>query len=226
MPEETVLTSDTDSTQSDGGTQPAGDAGKADAKGDTTATTKEETKPEAKAETKVDTTKTERPVVPEKYDLKLPEKSPLTPVELEATSALAKDLKLSQEQAQRLVDIRHQDRVDLLQGQQQFFDEQVDAWVGAVQKDEEISGKDGTLYRDNVARAKQVINRYGSPELVKALNQTRLGNHPELVRMMVRIGKAMREDSFEGGEGAGTRTRTGDPYQNAADKLYGKPKGK
>ena len=75
-----------------------------------------------------------------------------------------------------------------------------------------------------------VIPHHGSrtsstPELVAALDSTGLGNHPELVRMCVRIGKAMREDTFH--TGSGTKgSDSGDPFQSAANKLYPTSKGK
>ena len=37
---------------------------------------------------------------------------------------------------------------------------------------------------------------FATPELKKALNETGFGNHPELVRLFVKIGKSLSEDSF------------------------------
>jgi hypothetical protein len=157
--------------------------------------------------------------VPEKYDFKVPKDSPLSEAEVSSTADIAKSLGLSQEKAQALLDMRVNDRAEYVQAQHDFLQSQVALWGEATSKDPEIAGKGGTEYGANIAAAKQVINKFATPEMVKALNQTGLGNHPELVRMLARIGKAMREDSFH--TGAATKgSENSDPFQAAADKLY------
>ena len=37
---------------------------------------------------------------------------------------------------------------------------------------------------------------FATPALKAALNETGFGNHPELVRLFVKIGKSLSEDSF------------------------------
>lgn len=201
-------TKDTGATADKGTTQATDDSKKT---GETTASTTEtqEKKPEA---------------VPEKYDLKLPKDSPLSADEVQKTADLAKALGLSQDKAQALLEARNQEHSNIIEGQREFMRQQTQAWGEAVTKDPEIAGKDGAEYQANIAYAKQVIGKFASPNMIKALNETGLGNHPELVRMMVRVGKAMRESSFH--TGAATKgSENADPFQAAADKLY-KPKEK
>lgn len=172
-------------------------------------------------DTKVAPTKTEAPeqVVPETYNLKLPKDSPLTEAELADTADLAKTLGLSQDKAQALLEKRHNDRASFIEGQQQFLKDQVKAWEAATTSDVEIAGKDGADFKQNIAYARNIIGKFGSPQMVKALNDTGLGNHPELVRMMVRIGKAMKEDPFQtGSETKGSET--GDLESRAAKKFF------
>ncbi|MEC7472463.1 MAG: hypothetical protein VX946_03765 [Pseudomonadota bacterium] len=42
----------------------------------------------------------------------------------------------------------------------------------------------------------KAIEKFGSPELRQVLNDSGLGNHPELVKFCHRIGKAISDDSL------------------------------
>ena len=58
------------------------------------------------------------------------------------------------------------------------------------------------------------LDLFGTPELKTYLNDTGLGNHPDLVKAFVKIGKAMSEDGMVDGSNQGQRS--------AAEVLYGK----
>jgi len=51
----------------------------------------------------------------------------------------------------------------------------------------------GTDYDANLVRAKQATTKYGSEGLNKLLQESGLGNHPDMVRMMAGIGEATAE---------------------------------
>ena len=156
---------------------------------------------DAKTDTTTDTKTTDtKPTVPEKYQLKLPEGSPLKEADLTAVAEEAKALGLSQENAQKFLESRSKVVASLIEGQKQQLETAVAGWAESIKTDSEIAGKDGKDYDANVSRARLVIEKFGSPELKKALNETGLGNHPELVRLMVRVGKGMKEDSFHDGK--------------------------
>jgi len=40
------------------------------------------------------------------------------------------------------------------------------------------------------------VNKFGSPNLIKTLDETGFGDHPELIRLLSKIGKTMKEDDF------------------------------
>lgn len=162
--------------------------------------------------------------IPEKYDLKLPDGSMFSEAEILAVAEDAKALGLSQENAQKLLETRNNDRAKYVEGQKQVLSDTVQAWAKALPSDPEIAGKDGTEYQANIARAKLALNKFGSSKLREELDKTGFGNHPELVRLMVRVGKAMREDSFHTGDNKGGAP-TGDPDQVRADKFYSTSKG-
>jgi len=144
-------------------------------------------------------------VVPDKYDLKLPKDSPLGQESVERIASLSKERKLSQEQAQALLETESDAVASYAEMQKQTFAKQVGAWAEQTKTDKEIGGDN---FAKNAELAKRVLDKYGSPELKKALNDTGLGNHPELVRVFTRIAQSMKEDNLVlgGAQGVGKKS--------------------
>lgn len=131
------------------------------------------------------------------YDLKLPDGSILDSAYLDQTKSLAKEMNLTPEAAQKLVE-----RDNYLQQQQLTkWNEQVVQWEGVVKSDKEIGGDN---FQASVNDARTALDKFGSPEFKAMLNQSGYGNHPELVRLLSRVGKAMREDSMMNGSSSGS----------------------
>lgn len=83
-------------------------------------------------------------------------------------------------------------------------------WIKSAKTDKEIGGE---KFEANLSKAKKAIDTFGTPALKEALDQTRLGNHPELIRMMVKIGEKISEGgSFVKGNSA--------PQMSASDILF------
>lgn len=118
--------------------------------------------------------------------------------------SLAKELNLSQASAQKLIDLQGKLEAARAGGAQQAITAQAEAWANAVQNDAELGGEHFEVTRETAAKA---IQQFGTPELRKLLNETGLGNHPELVRFCQRIGKALGEDNLVLG---GTQSGTGE----------------
>ncbi len=57
----------------------------------------------------------------------------------------------------------------------------------------------GAEWQSNLTLMNRALEAYGSPEFKKHLDETGLGNHPEMIKIFVKIGKAMAEDKFSGG---------------------------
>jgi hypothetical protein len=162
-----------------------------------------------------DTKAVEAQVVPDKYDLKLPKDSPLSKESVERIALISKERKLSQEQAQALLETESNAVTSFTSLQQDEFKKQVGAWAEQAKSDKEIGG-DGFV--QNAELAKRVVDKFGSAELKKQLDDTGLGNHPELLRFCVRLGKSMKEDSLVLG-GA-----KGEGKKSAAELFYGTQK--
>lgn len=52
-------------------------------------------------------------------------------------------------------------------------------------------------FNSNIAKAITVIDEFGTPEFKEYLNETGLGNDPQLIRLLANIGNNLKEDSFE-----------------------------
>lgn len=152
------------------------------------------------------------PVVPEKYDLKMPEGSPLDKSYVDKIASYAKEQGLSNEQAQKVLEREHSVVSDFAKKQQENHNQLVDTWAKQVESDNEIGGQN---YKQNVELASRVVKRFGSDTFIKGLNDTGFGNHPEFVRVFTRIGKAMSDDQLvmPGSQPA--------PKREIADVFYG-----
>ncbi len=151
--------------------------------------------------------KEKKPAAPEKYEFSAPEGQELDANALAVFEPIAKELGLSQEQAQKLVDIYPQ----IQQQQAEAWSKQVADWGEQVKADKEIGGD---KFNASVGAAQRALDQFGNPELREYLNASGLGNHPALVRFCAKVGKAMAEDTFVVPSQGGQRS--------AADILYGK----
>jgi hypothetical protein len=92
------------------------------------------------------------------------------------------------------------------------FTNQLDSWVSELKADKEIGGD---KFDENAGVAAKAIEKFGSPELKQVLNQTGMGNNPDLFRFALNIGRHLIEDNPGTGSPAGTET-------SMQDRLYGK----
>ena len=148
-------------------------------------------------ETPVDEKKTEvepkKAEVPEKYDVKLPDGVELDVATLDLFSPIFKELGISNEGAQKLVDAY----VPLIQStidkqrkeSQNDFKTIVSGWHADTMKE---LGPDA---KQDLAACGKALNKFGSKELREMLQETGVGNHKELVKFMAKIGKTISEDS-------------------------------
>lgn len=145
---------------------------------------------------------------PEKYEFKNAEGQELDAEAVKAFEPIAKELNLSNEQAQKLVDVYGSKIMPKLVEQQAAqWQQQIEQWAEQVKADKDL-GTDASI-----GAAQKAMDKFGSPELKQYLNETGLGNHPELVRIFANIGKAMSEDGLVTGNSGGAKS--------AADVLFG-----
>lgn len=132
----------------------------------------------------------ETPAVPEQYEFAAPEGVQLDEAQVAAFTEVAKELSLSQEAAQKIID----KMAPAMQARQlEVLQKARTDWAEATKADQEFGGE---KLQENLAVAKKAMDAFGSPELRKLLNESGLGNHPELIRVFYRAGKAISEDGF------------------------------
>lgn len=132
--------------------------------------------------------------------------------------ALAKEANLPQEAAQKIVELAGKMVTGNATKAATAFNAQVtefysdiggtpETWVAAAKADKEFGGE---KFNENLALAKSALDQFGTPELSKYLMKTKAGNHPELLRAFVRIGKAISQDGFVPGRASGARKSDAD----------------
>lgn len=163
----------------------------------------EEGKEESKEEGKE--VKKEIADVPEKYEIKAPEGMKVDQNLLDALSPVFKEIGISNAQAQKLADayapvIKQASEAQHKQAME-AFDKQIEDWGKETKA---MLGADGSKALAPAARFITQFAGKDAPAVKQLLNDTGLGNHPLIVKMLIAAGKSISQDSFvEGGSPAG-----------------------
>lgn len=138
--------------------------------------------------------------VPEKYDVKAPEGMQIDTGLLDSVTPIFKELGITQEGAQKLVDAYAPYVKQASQAQHdaamKSFDDQVESWGKETKS---MLGPDAAKA---MAPAARLINTFAGKEAAafrQLLNDTGLGNHPVMVRFLINAGKSISQDSFVDG---------------------------
>ncbi|WP_241723060.1 peptidase [Raoultella sp. HC6] len=149
---------------------------------------------------------------PEKYKLTAPEGTELDSKAVELFEPVARELDLTNEQAQKLAGLWPQLQEQMQQRQAESWGAQVEQWAADTKADKEIGGDKLTA---SVGHAQKALDTFASKEFREFLDTTGMGNHPEMVRAFAKVGKLMSEDSF-------VMAHSSDGQRSAAEVLYGK----
>ena len=161
---------------------------------------------------KADSEKEKPAGAPEKYaDFKLPDGMKLDDAAIGEFANVAKELDLTQDKAQKLVDLQAAFAQRNAQSQIAQFAEQVKAWGEQAKSDKEYGGE---KFDTSVTSARLAVSKFGTPELTKLLNDTGMGSNPEVVRFMVKVGNAMSEDKLHTSSNSATT-------KSVEEMLYG-----
>lgn len=114
-------------------------------------------------------------------------------------TTFAKGLGLSQEAAQKFVERE----VALQQAADKDLAAQVTKqkaeWETQARSDAEIGG---AKYDENLGIANKALDQFGSPALRDMLKTTPFGQHPDVLRFLVKVGQAISQDNFVPAGGA------------------------
>ena len=152
---------------------------------------------------------------PEKYEFKAPEGKEFDAEIIGNFSEIAKELNLTQDAAQKLVESMGPKIAERQLAQVEAIRNE---WAQQSQVDKEFGGD---KLQENMAVAKKALDSFGTPELRTLLVQSGLGNNPEVIRFMYRAGKAISEDTFVGSSpGAGGKPTGPQDFNAKAAALY------
>lgn len=153
----------------------------------------EEQKPEGEAPKEGE--EDEKPEgAPEEYaEFELPDGVALDTAQLDEFKADAKELNLTQEGAQRMVNRALALQQSWTSQAIEAFNTRAGEWREQTINDPEFGG---TKLTDTLTGAKRVRDQFGDDDLKQVLDEFRLGDHPAVVRFFARVAQATSEDSF------------------------------
>lgn len=129
---------------------------------------------------------------PDTYaDFVMPEGVELDSALLTEAAPLFKELGLTQDQAQKLVNFQAKQSQASSESNVDTFNQLMNDWQTQSKNDKEFGGD---KFEENVGVARSAIDKFGTPELKQLLEEHGVGNHPEVIRFMVKVGKLTAED--------------------------------
>lgn len=152
-----------------------------------------------------DKDKGDEETVPDEYaDFTLPEGMDVNTAMLDEFKPVAKELNLTQSQAQRLVDLQVKAEQARSEAAVAEWDKRFADWKAEARADKEI-GLD--KFDESVGYANKAVAEYMTADGYKALCAAGLQNHPEILRTFSRIGRTMSDDTMPNGNAGVTAPR-------------------
>lgn len=151
-----------------------------------------------KVEEKADEPQVEAPVVPEAYELTAPEGMDLDADLVAEAAPIFKEMGLSNEAANKLMPMAGklvEKTVSRLQ--EQMIDAQNvqrKAWLDGAKGAEDIGGAKWDATLRAAARGLDALGYKEGSEFRAFLNETGIGNHPDMIRIAARLGQLVGED--------------------------------
>lgn len=134
--------------------------------------------------------------VPEKYEFKVPEGMTLDQALVDKVSPMFRELKLTQEGAQKLVDIYNEIVTASANAQaanfKQFLKESYDETLKEL----------GANYKEQLAYVAKVRDRFLSEETQEMLDASGLSNNKAFILDLIKLGKLISEDKLPPGQSA------------------------
>jgi hypothetical protein len=119
---------------------------------------------------------------------------------------------------------------------QKMFDWYMDKASVEVKRQEEERGHNmeqsaktlrtdwGSSYDSKIRSAQNAILHYGNKDLNKYLDDTGIGNDPNLIRIFSKVGETLDDDSFKGDSNPGNYGRTPEQAQIEINEIMANPK--
>lgn len=134
-------------------------------------------------------------------DFALPEGIVLDSEVMDEFLPFAQELKLDQVGAQKLVDMGSKLATKMQQQAIDAWQEQITGWAEQTRNDPDLGGNN---LQSTLASGRAALESFGTPAFNQLLKDSGIGNHPEMIRFMNRIGKEISNDSIVTGNAANT----------------------
>ena len=181
--------------------------------------TEDELYPDDKPDDKPDDV--DRTKVPEKVEdyaaaLTLPEGMEMDTQMLDEVAPLWLASGKTHEEAQAFVDKYIENMQGAANEQADKWDAVLEGWAKQAKEDKQIGGDN---FDASVVAAKSALDRFGTPELKQALDNSGMGNHPEVIRLLVNVAKGITDDDVPAGGDRALAKPSG--VEEDASELYG-----
>lgn len=141
----------------------------------------------------------EKQAEPEDYKLEASEDFAVPQENLDSFTQACKQAGLSKQQAEAMLAWHKGFAGDVQKMQAQQEAQQIKAWQDEILKDPEIGG---SHWKAAVADSRRALNAFDTDgKLRTLLKQMHADYHPDVVRVIARVGRAMGEDRFIGSRG-------------------------
>jgi predicted transcriptional regulator len=153
---------------------------------------------------------------PENYDFSKLENDVSETVST-AFSDIAKELDLSQSAAEKILDKMSP---VMQKHNRESADKMIADWTEQTKKDSEIGG---SRLKENTTLAVKALDKFGNDSFRNLLNESGLGNHPEVIRFLSKIGKTTTVDTeLVSGNKVGSGRDPNKPrdFQELANTMY------
>lgn len=143
----------------------------------------------------------DKPVAPEKYEFTAPEGLTLDEATVTEASIVFKELGLTNEQAQKLVDFQGKLAKTQAEAPYKAYDAMREGWQNEVKADKDI-GHILPKVKETIGKA---LDTLGDPALVasfkEGMNLTGAGDHPAFVKAFYKLAQSVVEGSHVSGKG-------------------------
>jgi len=145
-------------------------------------------------------------VVDEKTEFSIPDGLKVDEKKMSSFKAVAKELGLTKEQAQKLVDMDSEN----IKAQEKAFADMKESWKAETIK------QLGDNAEQKIGEAAAAFKRFGDDEFVKLMQDTGLENHPAVVRVFRAIGSKIAVDKTVSATSSGVKSS-----MTLSEALYG-----
>ena len=155
---------------------------------------------EAQARTQQSGSAQRQGTAPDQYEpFQVPEGMELDSRQFGEAQGVFKELGLTQEQAQKLVDLHAKNWIGAVDAYESELTRRVADWGERTKADPEFGG---ARLNESLASVRRAISHVGGEGLEKALNETGSINHPAIFAAFARMGRLFAEDGFVEGRSA------------------------